>query len=107
LVVSRLIALAVSMLEPPPTATYASNGPFSFACSIAARRLTSVGSTWHAVVGPCVDAELSIASATRCGLPVAATPLSVTTSTLVTPSWARSKPISSAAPAPNLSAGEP
>jgi hypothetical protein len=46
LVVSRLTALAVSMLEPPPTATYASNGPCSPAWSIAAYRLASVGSTW-------------------------------------------------------------
>src|ERR1035438_8054591 len=39
------MALAVSMLDPPPTATNASHGPLALACSIAASMLSSVGST--------------------------------------------------------------
>ena len=101
------MALAVSMLEPPPTATKASHGPLARAASIAAFRLTSVGSTCTPSQTEASTPNAFIASAMRCGEPVAATPLSVTTSTRRAPSWARSKPISSAAPGPNFRLGEP
>jgi hypothetical protein len=45
LVVSRLTAFAVSMLDPPPTATNASHGPSARAVSTAYASDASVGST--------------------------------------------------------------
>ncbi len=99
----RSTALAVSIDEPPPTATTASKGPSARARSIAASRLASVGSTWaeswttatrparaHGLGDPCR------------ALPVASTPASVTTRTRVAPSAATSWPISSTAPAAEL-----
>jgi hypothetical protein len=81
LVVSRLIALAVSMLEPPPTATIASQGPV-LAGPVDGGPHALVGRLdVRAVEDPRLDAEPVIWSATRCGWPVAATPGSVTTRT--------------------------
>ena len=51
--------------------------------------------------------DLSICFTIRCGCPVAATPGSVITSTRATSYVERSYPISSEAPAPNLSCGAP
>ena len=107
LVVIRLMALAVSMLDPPPTATKASQGPDSRAHSTASRRLSSVGSTCTRSNTSASRSNSFIWSATRCGQPVAATPASVTTSTREAPYWLRSKPISPAEPGPNFSRGAP
>jgi hypothetical protein len=78
-VVSRLMAFAVSMLDPPPTATTASHGPLSRAASTASCRLTSVGSTCTPSYTCACTPYADIASATCCGQMVAATPASVTT----------------------------
>src|ERR1039458_5616624 len=101
------MALAVSMLDPPPTPTTASHGPLALACSIAAFMLSSVGSTCTPSNTWASMPNWAIWSATRCGVPVAATPGSVTTRARLTPYWLRSKPISSEAPGPNLSCGAP
>ena len=101
------MALAVSMLDPPPTATNASHGPLARACSIAAFMLASVGSTCTPSNTAASLPDRVIWSATRCGMPVAATPGSVMTRARLTPYWLRSKPISSEAPGPNLSCGAP
>ena len=50
LVVSRLIALAVSMVDPPPTATKASHGPVERASSIAAIDEARSTGPWDAFV---------------------------------------------------------
>ncbi len=102
-----MMALAVSMADPPPTATKASHGPLSRAAPIASCRLTSVGSTCTPSYTTDSTPKPDMASAIRAGHPVAATPRSVTTSTRRAPSWARSKPISSAEPGPNFSWGAP
>ena len=73
------------MLDPPPTATYASHGPVERASSIAAMRLSSVGSTWTPSKTRASMPNCAIWSATRCGIPVAETSGSVTTSTRCTP----------------------
>ena len=101
------MALAVSMLDPPPTATNASHGPLARAAAIAAVRLSSVGSTWAPSKTWASMPNWAIWPATRCGVPVAATPGSVTTRARVTPQRLRSKPISSEAPGPNFSCGAP
>ncbi len=95
------------MLDPPPTATNASHGPLARACSMAAVMLSSVGST-------CTPSKTTPSMpnapnwpATCAGIPVAATPGSVTTRARCTPYWLRSKPISPDAPGPNLSCGAP
>src|SRR3984957_6515914 len=106
LVVSRLIALAVSMDEPPPTATNPSQS-VPPANSAAARKLTSVGSTRAPLKTVGLSPAFCSDSAARPGIPVAATPSSVTISTRSRPSWAQSKPISSSAPTPNFSGGAP
>jgi hypothetical protein len=85
LVVSRLIALAVSMDEPPPTATNPSQS-VSPANSAAARKLSSVGSTCTPVKTVGLRPAFCIDSAARRGTPVAATPSSVTISTRSSPS---------------------
>ena len=101
------MALAVSMLDPPPTATNASHGPLARAWSTAAFMLSSVGSTRTPSNTRASIPNWAIWSATRCGMPVAATPGSVTTRARLTPYWLRSNPISSEAPGPNLSCGAP
>ena len=95
------------MLDPPPTATNASHGPLSRANSIAAFMLSSVGSTCTPSKTWASMPNRDICPATRCGVPVAATPGSVMTRARLTPYWLRSKPISSEAPGPNLSCGAP
>ncbi len=99
--------MAVSIDEPPPTATNASHGPLARAAATAAARLSSVGSTWTPAKTSASMPNCAIWSATRCGEPVAATPGSVMTSTRRAPVWLRSKPTSSAAPTPNFNCGAP
>jgi hypothetical protein len=78
------------MLEPPPTATYASHGPCSAAWSIASWRLASVGSTWTPSYTWASMPNRAIWPAIRAGAPVAATPGSVTTRTRRAPYCDRS-----------------
>jgi hypothetical protein len=69
--------------------------------------LSSVGSTCTPLNTCASMPNWAIWLATRSGVPVAATPGSVTTSARRTPYWLRSKPISSDAPGPNFSCGAP
>lgn len=88
--VSRLIAFAVSMLDPPPTATMASHGPVSRAYATASFIEASVGSTWtRSNTSASIPYSFSC-PAIRCGPPVAATPGSVTTRARRAPYWVRS-----------------
>ncbi len=101
--------MAVSIDEPPPTATTASNRRpvdcASRAKATASSIDSSVGSTRArskmTVSMPCCQ----ICSAIRVGWPVSMTPASVTSSTRRAPNAARSWPTSADAPGPNLSAG--
>ena len=81
LVPSRLVALAVSMADPPPTATYASKGPSARPNATASSSEASVGSTWARSKTTTSMPAARIWSAMRAGWPVAATPGSVTSST--------------------------
>ena len=97
--------MAVSIDDPPPTATIASNGPASRPNATARSSDSSVGSTRASSYVVTSRPAAVIASATRAGCPVAATPGSVTSSTRRAPNAARSWPTSADAPAPNFSAG--
>jgi hypothetical protein len=103
----RSTALAVSIADPPPTATNASQGPAARARSMALSMLASVGSTWALSWTWASIPNAAICSATRSGAPVAATPGSVMTRTLRAPVRDRSWPTSSEAPGPNFSWGAP
>src|SRR5450756_2156789 len=105
--VSRFTALAVSMTDPPPTATKPSHGPWARAYSPALLMLSSVGSTCTPSKTSDVMPYRVRASAMRCATPLCPTPWSVSTSTRCTPYWARSQPISSAGPGPHISGGAP
>ena len=82
--------MAVSIEDPPPTATKASHGPVSRACAIASSMLASVGSTCTPSKTEASMPNCAIWSATRWGCPVAATPASVITRTRLTAYWERS-----------------
>ena len=103
--VSRLTAFAVSIDEPPPTATIASKDPAARANAIASAIDSSVGSTRTPSYVVTSMPRAAICSAIRAGCPVAATPASVTSSTRCTPQVARSWPTSAAAPTPNFRPG--
>ena len=100
--------MAVSIAEPPPTATIASKGPSVRAKAMASSNDASVGSTRTRSYVVTSRPRERIASAIRSGCPVAATPGSVTRSTRrASPrhSFWTSQPISVLAPRPNFSPG--
>ena len=103
---SRFIALAVSMTEPPPTATNPST-PAWRAQAAATSTEASVGSTWTSANGRLARPPRSAnARRARRGRSPAR-PWSVTIATRRSPSAATSEPTSSIAPAPNLIGGAP
>ena len=103
-VASRFIALAVSITDPPPTATQPS-GRSARAHAPASRSDSSVGSMWTSVkVIDAMPAAVSERTA-RSGSPVAVRPGSLTTATRRSPSAAAWWPSSSKAPRPKTSGG--
>ena len=100
-VLYRLAALAVSMLEPPPTATKPSNRPAT-AVAIASWNEASLGSTLvRSYTTASMPAARSDSRATATGSSPAITG-SVTSSARRTPSARSSNPSSRVAPDPNL-----
>ncbi len=99
--------MAVSIDDPPPTATYASKGPSARPNATASSSEASVGSTCVRSKTTTSMPNFAICSAIRAGWPVAATPGSVISSTRWASYWLRSKPISAELPGPNLRPGAP
>src|SRR5215203_5551429 len=101
-VAMRSETLAVSMLDPPPTATNPSNSP-STAKSAAAWNESSVGSTRERSQTSTSMPSASISSTIRPVMPALTTPGSETSITRPTPIRFSSQPASSEAPGPYFS----
>ena len=95
----RLAALAVSMVEPPPTATYASKPP-ARAHAAAAENDASVGSTRTSEKTARDTPAASIDASAVENAAVRNTPASVKIATRVAPSARRSCPTSAVTPRP-------